>query len=442
MKKLIALSLSAALVLSMCVSISLAADVPAELNEFCTQQEWDVLKRTNQERLANGLTPYSIFPSLQKAADVREQELASQYSHTRPNGSAWHTALTEGGLAYNSAGENIAAGQTSARTAVQAWMDSDGHRKNILDASFTHMGTGYTDQSCTIITQTGTGHIRHGWVQLFLKDSCTITSISLSKDSATCTAGTSLDDLNLYIKATCSTHGACYLPVLSGMCTGFDPNADGTQAVTVSYAGHTQQLTVNSGSSVAPDLSSADSWAVDWINRADALSLLSQFNRSGFTENVTRLQFADLAVSLAQQLTGTEIIPAHGSTFTDTTDEVILKAKAAGIAGGYEVNGTYEFRPQNPITRQEICVMLAHVVDYVDSRNGTPAPIDRTETMTGSFPDTDQVAGWAVRQVALMTNNSVMSGRATDAGTMLTPLAHTTLQEAVTLTVKLHDLLK
>ena len=86
--------------------------------------------------------------------------------------------------------------------------------------------------------------------------------------------------------------------------------------------------------------------------------------------------------------------------------------------------------------------MLAHVVDYVDSQTGVPADIDRMQTITASFPDAGQVADWAVKQVALMTNNGVMSGRASDKGTMLTPLAQTTLQEAVTLTVKLHDLLK
>ena len=441
MKRLICLAVSAALAVCLCAS-GVCAAVPTQLDSVCTQEEWEMLKLTNKERLAQGLVPYSAFAGLQDATDIREKELIELYSHTRPNQSSCFTAITEAGLGYTSAAENIAAGQTSPAAVISVWMNSDGHRQNILDAKFTHIGMGYTDQPCALVSDAGTAHIPNGWVQMFIAQDCSITSISLSQKSVFFPQDSSLDSLDLYLEAQCSVHGPCYLPVLSEMCRGFDPNADATQTVTVSYAGLNQQLVVLPDSAAPLDLSTADSWAVDWINRADALTLLSELNRAGFTDNVTRLQFADLAVSLAQQLTGSEITPAHGSTFTDTTEAAILKAKAAGIAGGYEVDGKYEFRPQNPITRQEICVMLAHVVDYVDSQIGVPADIDRMQTITASFPDAGQVADWAVKQVALMTNNSIMSGRASDKGTMLTPLAQTTLQEAVTLTVKLHDLLK
>ncbi|MBO5340919.1 MAG: S-layer homology domain-containing protein [Oscillospiraceae bacterium] len=441
MKRLICLAVSAAMAFCLC-SFGAWAAVPAQLDAVCTQEEWQMLKLTNKERLAQGLVPYSAFAGLQAAADVREKELIQLYSHTRPDQSSCFTAITQAGLGYTSAAENIAAGQKSPEAVTAVWLDSDGHRQNMLDAKFTHTGTGYTDQPCTIVSEAGTAQIPNGWVQMFIAQDCSITSISLSQKTAFAPRDGSLDSLDLYIEAQCSAHGPCYLPVLSEMCSGFDPNADAAQAVTVSYAGHSQQLLILPDSVTPVDLSSADSWAVDWISRAHTLSLLSELNRTGFTDNVTRLQFADLAVSLAQQLTGTEITPADNRTFTDTTETAILKAKTAGIAGGYEVDGKYEFRPQNPITRQEICVILAHVVDYVDSQKGVSSDIDRTQVITASFPDAGQVADWAVKQVALMTNNSVMSGRASDHGTMLTPLAHTTLQEAVTLTVKLHDLLK
>lgn len=81
--------------------------------------------------------------------------------------------------------------------------------------------------------------------------------------------------------------------------------------------------------------------------------------------------------------------------------------------------------------------MLAHVADYVNAS----APLDRTETITGTFTDTSKVAGWAVKQVALMTNNGVMGGKATANGSALEPESNTTLQEAVTLIVKLNSIL-
>lgn len=462
MKKLFSLLVSVALVLSLCVGVSTASSIPTELGDICTQQEWEVLKLTNRERLANGLAPYSIFPALQSAAGVREQELISLYSHSRPDGSKCFTVLKD--ITYRSAAENIAVGPSSARSVVQSWLNSEDHKTNIMDKNFTHMGAGYTSQSCTIMTETGTGRIRNGWVQLFLGGDCVITGISLSEQTVSCYAGSSLDSLNLYVKATCSVHGDCYLPLLSGMYSTFNPNAVGTQTLTVTYSGQTAQLQVEvisvsepdidsdsgsgssgggsfGGGSSSLDTSSAESWAVNWLKRADALNLLSNRNRAQFTADVTRLQFADLAVTLAEQLTGNTIVPVADNAFTDTTEIMILKAKAAGIAGGYEVNGSYEFRPENPISRQEICVMLAHVVDYVTAHQDIPTQLDRSETINGSFPDAGQVADWAVKQVALMTNNNIMGGKATDTGAIISPNANTTLQEAVTLIVKLYDIL-
>ena len=512
MKRLLSLVVSTALALSLCVGVSSAAGIPSELNEICTQQEWDVLKLTNQERIANGLTPYSIFPALQEAAGVREQELVSLYSHSRPSGKECFTAMTEAGISYLTAAENIAAGQSSARAVVQTWLNNADHRKNMMDPQFIHTGIGYTSKSCTIMTETGTGRIRNGWVQLFAEADCSITGIALSQQSVSCYVGSDLESLNLYVKATCSVHGTCYLPLLDGMYTGFQSETTGTQNVTVTYSGKTAQLKVTvlaepvgdegSGSEPAPDpdsgnsgtgtgtgtgtgsgtgsggglkpsgggglkpsgggggsssggasipplppvvpavdTSSAESWAVNWINRANSLNLLSARNSVQFAKDVTRVQFADLAVTLAEQLTGKIILPVESTAFTDTTDVMILKAKAAGIAGGYknEAAGTYEFRPNNPITREEICVMLAHVVEYVSAQIGAIPGWDASETIKGSFPDLNKVESWAVKQVALMANNDIMSGRATATGALLTPKANTALQEAITLTVKLFD---
>lgn len=438
MKKGVLFLLSAALILSVCFVSAIASGIPQELSPICSAEEWEILKLTNQQRLAEGLIPYSTFSGLQTAADIREKELVSSYSHTRPNGESCFTALTQSGLGYSSAAENIAAGQTSPSMAISAWMGSDGHRKNILDESFMHVGSGYTPDNCRIVTQSGSGLIKNGWVQLFLTDRCTITSIKLSSESASLPVGGILDELDLSVTAICSTHGNCYLPLLSGMCSGFDSNTQGSQTVTVSYAGQQTTLQLYVGESL--DTTGADQWAVDWLNRANTLSLLSDRNRAGFTANVSRLQFADLAVRLAEQLTGVSIVPAPAETFTDTTEEIILKAKAAGIASGYASGDSFEFRPANPITRQEICVMLSNVISYVNQHRSSSPSLDLTPTIQGSFPDTDRVASWAVKQVAWMTNNKVMGGKAAATGPMLCPEDNTSLQEAVTLTVKLFDL--
>ena len=114
-------------------------------------------------------------------------------------------------------------------------------------------------------------------------------------------------------------------------------------------------------------------------------------------------------------------------------------AKAAGIAAGYESNGTYQFRPENPISRQEICVMLAHVFEYVSKLGVTIPGMDSSTEVKGTFLDTAAVEPWAIKQVALLTNNGIMGGKATDRGNALDPKANTALQESITLVVKLFD---
>ena len=85
-----------------------------------------VLDLVNAEREANGLAPLSWSGSLAKAAKVRATEIVVKWSHTRPDGSEWWTVSD---LTY---GENLAYGQTSPSEVVEAWMNSSGHKANIL----------------------------------------------------------------------------------------------------------------------------------------------------------------------------------------------------------------------------------------------------------------------------------------------------------------------
>ncbi len=110
----------------------------------------------NAERAKYGLSALTVDTKVQQAALVRAKETAQSFSHTRPNGSSFSTALTEAGVSYRTAGENIAYGQTTPQQAMNAWMNSSGHRANILNANYTTIGVGYT-----VIN--GTAY----WAQLF-----------------------------------------------------------------------------------------------------------------------------------------------------------------------------------------------------------------------------------------------------------------------------------
>lgn len=115
--------------------------------------EQEILRLVNEERVKNGLNPLEYYTAGQSVADLRASEIKGTFSHTRPNGESCFTALDEAGINYRTAGENIAYGYQSPAAVMQGWMNSDGHRANILNANFTHI----------IVGVNGTH-----WVQLFI----------------------------------------------------------------------------------------------------------------------------------------------------------------------------------------------------------------------------------------------------------------------------------
>lgn len=104
----------------------------------------EVVRLVNVERAKNGLSALTVNAKATQAAQVRAAEQAKSFSHTRPNGTSCFTALKEAGVSYRSAGENIAYGQRTPEAVVNAWMNSAGHRANILGSQFTEIGVGYT----------------------------------------------------------------------------------------------------------------------------------------------------------------------------------------------------------------------------------------------------------------------------------------------------------
>lgn len=116
-----------------------------------------VVELVNQERTKAGLNAVTLDQNIASAALVRAKEIETSFSHTRPNGSKFSTALTEQGVTFKGAGENIAWGQKSPEAVMQAWMNSEGHRANILNKNFTKIGVGYYQNAAG----------RNFWTQLF-----------------------------------------------------------------------------------------------------------------------------------------------------------------------------------------------------------------------------------------------------------------------------------
>lgn len=104
-----------------------------------------VVRLVNAERAKAGLSALTVDAKAQAAAQVRAREQAQSFSHTRPNGSSYSTALTEAGASFRASGENIAYGQKTPEAVMNAWMNSSGHRANILSARFSAIGVGYAE---------------------------------------------------------------------------------------------------------------------------------------------------------------------------------------------------------------------------------------------------------------------------------------------------------
>jgi len=107
--------------------------------------EAQVISLINQQRTNNGLAGLASSSTLAIAARNHTLDMVCNnfVSHTGSNGSYFGTRLNLAGFSYSSAAENVAAGYGSPADVVAGWMGSDGHRANILNASFTHIGVGY-----------------------------------------------------------------------------------------------------------------------------------------------------------------------------------------------------------------------------------------------------------------------------------------------------------
>ena len=140
-----------------------AAQTPAQNQTVSGAQtgfESDMLKQVNAQRAKNGQSALTLNQTLCASARVRAAEIAKDgcFSHTRPDGSGCFTAIN--GVSYKTAGENIAMGTWGyfgVDKIMDRWMNSEGHRANILNGNFSEVGFG-----CVVVN--GNGY----WVQIFI----------------------------------------------------------------------------------------------------------------------------------------------------------------------------------------------------------------------------------------------------------------------------------
>ena len=117
--------------------------------------EREVVQLVNQERAKEGLSPLKIDLEISNIARIKSQDMSDKkyFSHNSPTYGSPFDMLKQFGITYKGAGENIAKGQRTAKEVVDAWMNSEGHRKNIMNPNYTHIGVGYVSTNTTYWTQ-------------------------------------------------------------------------------------------------------------------------------------------------------------------------------------------------------------------------------------------------------------------------------------------------
>ena len=123
-----------------------------------SQAVQQVIDLTNVERKNNGLPALTADAKLNSVAQAKSSDMQQNnyFSHASPTYGSPFDMMRDQGVSYRSAGENIAKGQRTPQEVVQAWMNSEGHRRNILSSNYTHIGVGYDPNG-------------HHWTQMFIE---------------------------------------------------------------------------------------------------------------------------------------------------------------------------------------------------------------------------------------------------------------------------------
>jgi uncharacterized YkwD family protein/spore coat assembly protein SafA len=130
-------------------------NIPAKAYESSTKE---VVRQVNSQRAKAGLRPLTINWELSRVAQYKVEDMESKhyFSHTSPTYGSPFDMMRNFGVKYSSAGENIAQGQRTPTEVMSAWMNSTGHRANIMSTSYTQIGVGYSSKQNT-------------WVQMFIR---------------------------------------------------------------------------------------------------------------------------------------------------------------------------------------------------------------------------------------------------------------------------------
>ena len=202
--------------------------------------------------------------------------------------------------------------------------------------------------------------------------------------------------------------------------------SEGMGCMSVGFApnGHTLRNQLSQLASNQPS-----SWAADEVRKAENAGLVpSLTGNPTYQGTISRLQFCQLAVQLAETALGTTLPAAPANTFTDCSDLAVRKAYAAKI-----VNGMTEttFSPNGTLTREQLATMLWRAVNYIQTQSGEQA-LTGGGSLTG-YTDAGSVSSYAKEAVAALNKHGIMKGTS---NTALSPKGSCTVEQSVLLSYR------
>lgn len=168
--------------------------------------------------------------------------------------------------------------------------------------------------------------------------------------------------------------------------------------------------------------STPSQWAAEEIEQAKANQLTTNRVLNNYQQNITREEFSELAVKLYEALSGQVATPANPNPFKDTTNPEILKANKLGIVSGISAD---QFAPNQPITRQEISVMLVRTIKAINPS------FDVKVASSIKFNDESEMDSWAIEAVKYLNEQGIIQGVGNN---RINPKGNTSREQAILLT--------
>lgn len=419
-------------------------------------EAFDVVDIVNQERAKLGRAPLTMDRDLMEAAMQRAAECVVSFSHTRPNGTTCFT------ISSKAMGENIAAGNVTAAATMEQWMNSDGHRENLLRSNWSSIGVG------AFRAQNGSTY----WVQLFGPGSAAAASEPADTDAVHAVdvyTGHIDPGLTVSIPGAGSSATSAILPrgfrsqiVLRGVnadaswAAGYTIASDSfawtssdTDVVSVDADGNLSALApgqatitgVSGGLQIDIYITVDDEspfsdvdenqWyaqAVDFVASNGLLTGYSNSDRFGIGDVTTRAQLVTVLHRIAEpdQADATE---NNQTGMPDVENGAWYTAAAnwavdAGVISGIEqADGSVSFGPNLSITREQLAIIIARYV------GADLAAVDTSKFE--ALPDHGSTSSWATNEMAWAVDTGLINGSQNSDGTRsLSPQGAVTREQA------------